>query len=287
MRHISENIAAYQYSVIIPYRNTLGLLHKAVDSIPDREDIQIIIVDNSMTTLTEEQIPQKQLAKVVYATSDPTKGAGRARNEGLKQAKGKWLLFLDADDYFTNEAFAAFDKYLSSNYEIIYFDADSIKLSDGSRSTRHETIHSYITSYLSNNKDDCLRYRFVNPVCKMVRANLVREHNIQFDETPVANDAMFSTMVGHYAKRVTADDEVVYMITEGEGGTSLTKAKSAKNQFIRFQVAIKRYKFVESVGRKDQCPRLRSFVGRAFMEFGIKEGIKWIRYAHKEGVKLF
>ena len=117
--------------------------------------------------------------------------------------------------------------------------------------------------------------------------DLIKDHNIQFDEIPVSNDAMFSIKAGHYAQKVTACGEVVYMITEGNSNSSLTKTKSAKNQFIRFQVAVRKYKFVESVGRKDQRPRLSSFIGHAFISFGVKEGIKWIRYAHKQGVKVF
>lgn len=276
----------FNYSVIIPFRDKLDLLIKAINSIPDREDIEIIAVDNSDIPFGEPNMPVLSKARLVYLTSDPTKGAGHARNVGLMQMKGLFLICLDADDYFMPNAFTFFDRYLEQDYDIVFFDADSIKLSDGSRSTRHETIHRYITGYHSHHKEDSLRYRFVNPICKMIRTDLIKDHSIQFDETPVANDAMFSVKAGHYARKVTACDEVVYMITEGDSSSSLTKAKSAKNQFIRFQVAVRRYQFVTSVGRKDQQPKLISFVGHAFLDFGFKEGIKWVKYAHEQGIKL-
>ena len=121
----------------------------------------------------------------------------------------------------------------------------------------------------------------------MVRTELVRNHGIQFDETPVANDAMFSTKVGHYARRVTACGDVVYMITEGEKGLSLTKARNAENQFIRFQVAVRRYLFVKAVGHMDQRPKIRGFITHALMEFGPKEAIRYWRYARENDVSLF
>ena len=83
----------YNYSIVLPYYDKYELFVKAVDSIPDREDIQIIVVDNSKEPLVEQQIPCKQRAKVTYITSDNTKGAGCARNVGLKKVEGKYILF--------------------------------------------------------------------------------------------------------------------------------------------------------------------------------------------------
>lgn len=102
----------YNHSIIIPYRDKYDLLCKAVASVPDREDIQVIIIDNSEQPLSQERIPKKKQATILFLTSDPTKGAGCARNVGLEHISGKYTIFLDADDYFTPDAFVAFDRYL-------------------------------------------------------------------------------------------------------------------------------------------------------------------------------
>lgn len=282
-----ENKTVYQYSVIIPYRDTLVLLHKAVASIPDREDIQVIIVDNSVVPLTEEQIPKKQSANVVYITSDPTMGAGRARNEGLKQAQGRWLLFLDADDYFTDDAVTTFDKYLTSDYDIIYFDADSIRLKDGTQSDRHETIHHLIQGFLDKGDEGLLRYRFVNPISKMLKADFVLNGGFKFDETRVSNDVWFSVQTGHAARKVTADASKVYMITAGESGSSLTRKRTSENWFIRYQVSVKVNKFLKSVGKYQYHIRLLGFLNIALKEFGFKEYLHFLNYALKNGVGIF
>lgn len=276
----------YNYSVIVPYRDRYSLLLKAIESIPDRVDIQIIIVDNAPQPLPQSQVPVKENANVLFTTSSPTKGAGHARNVGLTYAKGTYLLFLDSDDYFTPEAFEAFDKHLNEDYDIVYFDASSVKLTGDGYSKRHRTIHNRITDYLATGDDAPLRYDFVNPYCKMVRNSLVQGNNIQFGETRVANDSLFSVRIGYAANKVTAFSDVVYVITEGDVGTSLTKSKSAENQFIRFSVIISRYKFLKSIGKEHLCPRLYTRVGHAFLDYGLKEGFKWLNYAHKQGVKL-
>ena len=90
----------YNYSIVLPYRDKYELFLKAIDSIPDRDDIQIIVVDNAIEPLTKDQIPAKDYAHVEYFNSSTTKGAGCARNVGLQHVKGKYIIFLDADDYY-------------------------------------------------------------------------------------------------------------------------------------------------------------------------------------------
>ena len=277
----------YNYSIIIPYRDKYDLFIIAIGSIPDREDIQIIIADNGTEPLPQEQIPSKSKATITYTTSSPTKGAGCARNVGLTKVEGQYIIFLDADDYFTPNAFESFDKYREQEYDIVYFKADSIDLTNGQQSGRHKVINQYVSTYLKDGNEDVLRYKFVNPIAKMLRSEFVLKGGFLFDEIKVSNDAWFSLMTGHYAKKITASEDVVYMITTGEIGSSLTKIRTAENQFIRFTVAVRKCKFVDSVGRKDMRSNLISHIGHALWSFGPKEALKWIRYVHEQGVKLF
>ena len=277
----------YNYSVIVPFRDRLELLHKAIASVPDREDVEIIVVDNSETPHGAEKMPNLLKAHLVYLTSDPTKGAGCARNVGLEQVEGKFVVFLDADDYFTREAFSAFDRYLEQDYDIVYFDADSIKLSDGSRSTRHETIHRYISIYCKYNYDGNLRYHFSNPICKMFKADYLKKGGFRFQEVKVSNDLMFSLITGHNAKKITADPAVVYMITESGEGQSLVKSKTAINQYTRFTVLVDANAFLKSIGQSKLCYKLSSATWYALFHFGPVWFIKYLKYAHSKGLRVF
>ena len=90
------------YSIIIPHRNIPLLLRRCLDSIQRRMDIQIIVVDDNSDPgqVDFEHFPGLDEPCVeVYFTKEG-KGAGYARNIGLKHAKGKWLLFADADDFY-------------------------------------------------------------------------------------------------------------------------------------------------------------------------------------------
>lgn len=281
------NKMSYNYSVIIPFRNCTELLKTACNSIPVRKDIQIIVVDNAQTPIGTNATICFENPNIEYYVSSPTKGAGCARNEGMKQAKGKFLLFLDADDFFTPDAFDSFDKELSTDCDIVYFNATSVVFGTEKKSDRHRSIDSKIKKSIREKNEDILRYHFVNPVCKMVRKELIEQYNIEFQEVPASNDLMFSVKTGHYAHKVKAVDKIVYVITSGESGTSLTKTHSLVNEEARFHVFVDWYNFLKEVGRLDMCPRTLSFILRGYKYFGVKIAFRWLLYALKHNVNIF
>ena len=268
----------FNYSIVIPFRDSIEQLSIALKSIPDREDIQVIVVDNSKVLFDKDQYPKYNKVQLTIASSKYGAGAGCARNVGLKLVRGQWLIFLDADDYFTNNAFDAFDNYIQTEYDIVFFKADSINLETGKESHRHIGINRSIDHYLSTNNEDFLRYQFSNPVCKMIRSSLVKENNILFEEIKCSNDSMFSVRSGHMASTITADKASVYVITESPSGVSLTTDKSKENSFIRFQVATRRYTFLKSIGKSYLKPKFASFIINALIKFGPSEALKYIKY---------
>lgn len=277
----------YNYSVIIPYYDKYNLFLKAIESIPDREDIQAIIVDNAPMPLTEKDIPIKRRSQIVYVTSSPTKGAGCARNVGLKYVEGKYILFLDADDYFTPKAFDVFDRYIEKKYDIVFFKPTSLRLSNGEKSNRHEFYAKGVDDYYRIKKEDCLRYRWEVPWAKLFYSDFILAHNFQFDELKVNNDAWFSLMTGHYAKKIMADSSVVYVVTEGEAGQSLVKTVTRENAFIRYKVAIRINKFLKSIGHYDMRIRLLGALRIALTKFGLKEFYRYLKVAYQNRIGIF
>lgn len=266
------------YSVIIPYRDTYNLLIKAVDSIPDREDIQIIIVDNNVVPLESDAVPRKRYAHVLFLTSDPKAGAGHARNVGIDSATGRFILFLDADDYFVSDAFDHFDQYLEGESDIVFFTARSVKLSDGSMSKRHLRLDSLVKEYFRTGNEDALRFQFENPCCKLFSAAFLRDNKIRFEEVFCSNDTMFSIMSGYKAKKIRVEDYPIYIITESSSGKSLT-ARSKEKDFIRFTVSIRQNHFCKDVGKGQYGVRILPSIVKAFWYYGIREGIKYLMYA--------
>lgn len=79
------------YSIIIPHKDIPKLLQRCLDSIPQRDDLEIIIVDdNSDPDIVDfDKFPGKDRLNTIIVFDKTGKGAGRARNVGIKNAKGK------------------------------------------------------------------------------------------------------------------------------------------------------------------------------------------------------
>lgn len=90
-------------SVIIPVYNVEKYLRECLDSVVKQtlQDIEIILINDGSTdsslSICKEYAQQDKRIKVI--TYIKNKGGGYARNQGLKVAKGKYLAFLDSDDF--------------------------------------------------------------------------------------------------------------------------------------------------------------------------------------------
>lgn len=92
-------------SVIIPTYNSQDTIIRAISScIFESDEIELLIVDDGSTDNTINVINQNYNNKIrsgyirIFKTNHL--GAGNARNEGIKYANGKWIIFLDSDDEF-------------------------------------------------------------------------------------------------------------------------------------------------------------------------------------------
>lgn len=235
------------YSVIIPHftreENTF-FLEIAVKSIPDKDNIEVIIVDNSIIPIENNIFNNRNNVKIIYSESG--KGAGRARNVGIENSKGKWLLFLDADDFFTENSFNVFDAYIGSKYDIIFFKMTSCYSDTYEKAERHKAYADIVEKYLINKDEYNLRYKFPSPCAKMISSEFVKVNNILYDEVPASNDVIFAVKIGLKANLISADNSEVYCATVNIG--SITQTTSLRNIESQFDVRIRKNKILKENG---------------------------------------
>ncbi len=86
-----------KYSIIVPVRNGEKTINTCIDSIlKQKEDFELIIVDNNSTDSTKKIISDKKDKRIKYVFEEKV-GRGSARNTGISNAKGKIILMTDAD----------------------------------------------------------------------------------------------------------------------------------------------------------------------------------------------
>jgi len=238
----------YNFSVIIPHFTCDGnvySLRRVITSIPDQNDIQIIVVDNSLNPIPDNLFPERKNIKIIYSPND--RYAGGARNIGMENAYGKWLIFADADDYFTDDAFYFFYKYINSEADIIYFAAKGIYPETGEKSDFADIYTKLVRDYIDNPANDVnIRVSFHVPWAKMVKRKFVECGYYQYDEVIANNDDYFAMLIGYNAKEIVAINKIVYVYTVTKG--SLTKRRSYKVIKSRLLVILRKNKFLRSHG---------------------------------------
>lgn len=127
MREVKKISDKFLFSVIIAAHNSDLYLKKAVDSIINQslgfeKNIQIIIVNDGSTDNTEEiclKYRVKYPQNIKYISTKSSFGPAHARNQGLKEVQGKYVNFLDSDDFITPNTFKDVYHFFEGHYNEI------------------------------------------------------------------------------------------------------------------------------------------------------------------------
>lgn len=275
-------MSQFKYTFIIPHKNSPELLQRCIDSIPVREDVQLVIVDDNSSTevVAPTKFPGLERKNTEIYFTKEGKGAGYARNVGLSHAQGKWLLFADADDYYTTGFLDILDKELEDNGEILYFNVFSN--SEQSFGRTRELNKDY-KEYARTKDLNLLKYKSWAPWNKVVASAFISKYHISFDEIPVGNDAMFSLKAASQAKVIKVIQDRLYCVTF-EPQSITHKPMSYERRFAYTQINIRINKLLKEIGLPAYQTIVTSPNGiyRIFQEKGWKTTLEYLRYIHKE-----
>ncbi|MBQ0027441.1 MAG: glycosyltransferase family 2 protein [Lachnospiraceae bacterium] len=240
-----------RFSIIIPHYNIPDMLSKLLDTIPNDEDIEVIVVDDKST----KELDAYSECKVRYAgrnisfydNDTDKKGAGVCRNIGMSHASGSWLLFADSDDRFTDDFADIIRRDADGDEDIIFYHPSSINIDTGKESDRHIDFCSILDRYV---EDTCrknelsLRYELVAPWSKLIRREMITKCGILFEDSKVANDVFFCAQIGRFAQKIAVKGDTIYVVTTREG--SITTATDTKSFDVRLGVFIRTTKYIRS-----------------------------------------
>lgn len=255
-----------EYSIIIPHKDIPDLLQRCLDSIPVRDDIQVIVVDDGSDDKKVDfaHYPLWEGEHYEYYLTKEGKGAGYARNVGLKHAKGEWLIFLDADDLLSENAESILEKSIECKEDILFYNSRSVFCDDLSRPSERNFYAKYFSNYPLNKDENPFRYHFHSLWGKIFKKSFIDKYKICFSETRYANDVYFSTVAGYYASSIRVEDEVFFIVTEREGSLASSQFGINKPSLmeceIRLAESTKVRAFMEKNGMKKFDKQFNKFL---------------------------
>lgn len=228
------------YSIIIPHYSIPNLLLRCIKSIPVREDIQVIVVDDCSPCQTEvfDTLKELQHPYLEFYSTSVGGSAGRARNVGIRHAKGTWLSFVDADDMLTDDALVILDKYKDRTEDVLYYQSVSVMCDDITQPSGRHCFLYHFDHYFKTGDERPLRLEFDAPWGKFIKKSLIDRYQIRFDEVRYSNDTFFSAAIGVFAEKVAGMEEPLYIVTEREGSLTSDKMKTIQEWEIRFHSAL-------------------------------------------------
>ena len=263
------------YSFVIPHHNSPTLLNRCLDSIPQREDIEIIVVDDNSDADKKPQVNRPDV-KLIYIDAEHTKGAGRARNYGLAETKGKWLLFADCDDFYADSFLDEIDKFRDSDVDIVFFDAFFRYCEKDGKFVEYK-LTKYIKNFLLHPGDkNCsmyVKHCGNQPWTRMIRREYVEQIEARFSETLVCNDGWFSHFTSSKTNKIAATNKrLYYWVTNPQGLTN--KRQSYETERIRLWEGAKIEALLKQEGAETFIFPLWRGMNRRMKEIGLWPAFK-------------
>jgi len=202
-------------SVIIPVYNVENHLEDCLDSVVNQtlKEIEVICVNDGSTDgsldILEKFAEKDQRITIM---DQENRGAGAARNKGLEIARGEYLSFLDADDFFEPDMLEKAFNYSWKNslditvYRVKTFDNRTSKV----RNINYDIRKKYLPKKDVFNYNDFPGYIFNTfknwPWNKLFKRNFILKNNIQFQELFRTNDLLFTCKALIKADRISVLD---------------------------------------------------------------------------------
>ncbi|KQZ75832.1 glycosyltransferase family A protein [Nocardioides sp. Root151] len=217
-------------SVIIPAYNALPWFHRCLDSLEAQtigtDRMEIIVIDDGSTDGTAEEADRRALAHDgLYRVEHHPASGGPAgpRNRGLDIATGRYVYFVDADDYLGVEALERLVTVADEQ------GSDVVAGSLASDSERGVGASAFRRTDLDADLFTSQAYWSIS-VLKLYRRSMVEEHKIRFPtEFPVLSDQPFAVLAYLRATKISllADYEYYWVVLRDDGGNITYSGKAA------------------------------------------------------------
>ena len=259
------------YSIIIPAYNAEKYIEQCVQSVLAQtcRDYEILVISDGSDDRTEKiarKIAESELN--VFFMSIPHSGAGAARNAGMRKAQGRYVIFLDADDYWTNPFLLEHlrRKILRNEPDVIMFQMDKCR-EDGT------VLKQYRKGPFPGDKE-CYRLKEVYETLvydgqvlasscnKCVRYSLLVEKNIVFQEGGLAEDIDWVLQLFSHVKSISFLDEISYAYRQHKGYSASNDTQGPEYQARMVEDWAARLE-------RHEVPNARAVSGLLAFEYGI------------------
>ncbi len=243
-----------KYSFIVPVYNTEKYLKKCLDSLVNQtyKDFEIIVVNDGSTDKSSNIISKYQKKyKNIIVIDKENEGLSMARNRGVQKSSGKYIIFVDSDDYVSNKLLEEVDKKIDDSdilrFQIATEDEEYTKINEYHEEGFESMCGYDAFKYLSS-------YHFVEPAwCYVIRKNYYIENKFSFKKGVYHEDFGLIPYVIYKARKVKSIDFIGYYYIQRNG--SIMNNNDYKKTVKKAFDMLEQYKtmrlFAKNINRKN------------------------------------
>lgn len=243
-----------KYSFIVPVYNTEKFLKKCLDSLVNQtyKDFEIIVVNDGSTDKSSNIISKYQKKyKNVIVIDKENEGLSMARNRGVQKSSGKYIIFVDSDDYVSNKLLEEVDKKIDDSdilrFQIATEDEEYTKINEYHEEGFESMCGYDAFKYLSS-------YHFVEPAwCYVIRRDYYIENKFSFKKDVYHEDFGLIPHVVYKARKVKSIDFIGYYYIQRNG--SIMNNNDYKKTVKKAFDMLEQYKtmrlFAKNINRKN------------------------------------
>ena len=219
-------------SVIIPIYNVEKYLKKCLDSIIQQtfKDIEIICVndgstDNSQIIIDEYKQKDKRITNILKKNG----GLSSARNAGIDIARGKYISFVDPDDYIDIDAYAKVVKEFNrdKNIDVVSFGYEIIN-EEGS-CLEKKKVHSEIICGIHNISDKLIKNIFISAWSYVFKSSIINNNSLRFPIGLLYEDNFFTPLYLIFSNKISILPNYFYKyLVRNNSITAITKHKKGR-----------------------------------------------------------
>lgn len=199
-------------SIIIPCYNCEKTVERCVNSIlkSTYKEYEIICINDGSKDDTLKKLKElKKKSDKVKIVDKKNGGAASARNAGLKEATGKYIMLIDSDDYIGKDYIKSYvDEIESKNLDMVL----------GGYTRLDDDLKVLQVRHIKNTKWNC--YKLLSPWGRIIRKDFIDKYGIHFFDFIMGDDVHFCMNILSKTDKVSAIDNVEYYYVYN--GLSLT-----------------------------------------------------------------
>lgn len=217
-------------SVIIPVYNTEKYIEKCLESLAGQtmQDFEVIIVNDGSTDNSKKVIKDymKNSNLDIRYLEKENGGLASARNYGVERALGKYISFLDSDDYLDKDLYKNLEKYMDENIDLIKFKMKTVDEKENVIEKLDGPVFE-VCSGEEGYKKLCTTDKYMDPACiYLYRREFFVENNFKY-KLRYHEDFGLTSLIIVQAKTFVSTNVFGYNYLQTE--ESLSRGKDYKN----------------------------------------------------------